>query len=91
MKPSLNLLIYPLILQEDALALFLFIIVLDYLLKKRTQEIESEIATYQRQSRRYPDKVLRSLDSADDIDILESTLNRARVQLPRIASVAEDV
>ena len=71
------------VLQGDVtLVPFLFIIVVNYILKKSTHEIDSGIVTHQRKSRRHPTKVLNGLDFADDIALLESTLPRAQVHCP---------
>ncbi len=79
------------VLQGDVLAPFVFIIVVDYLLKRATAEVESGVVTHPRRSRRYPAKLLNDLDFADDIALLESTIPRAQAQLSRTASAAEDI
>ena len=55
------------VLQGDVLAPFLSIILVDYLLKKATSDLDSGAVTHPRLSRRYPVKVLNDLDFADDI------------------------
>lgn len=45
------------VLQGDVLPPFLFIIVVDYLLKKATAGLDSGVVTHPRQSRRYPAKL----------------------------------
>ena len=42
------------VLQGDVLAPFLFIIMVDFLLKKATSDVESGVITHPRRSRRYP-------------------------------------
>lgn len=79
------------VLQGDVLAPFLFVILVDYLLKKATSELDSGVVTHPRRSRRYPAKVLNDLDFADDIALLESTIPRAQAQLTRTAAAAEDL
>jgi len=79
------------VLQGDVLAPFLFIVLVDFLLKKATTCVESGVETHPRRSRRYPAQVLNDLDFADDIALLESTMLRAQEQLTRTASAAEDL
>ena len=62
----------PGVLQEDALAPFLFVVLVDYLLKKDTSQLHSGVVTYPHRSRRHPAKSLNDLDFADDIALLES-------------------
>ena len=69
------------VLQDDFLAPFLFIILVDYLLKKTTSDLDSGAVTHPRRSRRYPVIVLNDLDFADDIALLESTIPWAQAQL----------
>ena len=77
------------VLQGDVLAPFLFIILVDYLLKKATSDLDSGAVTHPRRSRRYPVKVLNDLDFADDIALLESTIPRAQAQLTSTAAAAK--
>ena len=79
------------VLQGDVLAPFLFIILVDYLLKKATSDLDSGAVTHPRRSRRYPVKVLNDLDFADDIALLESTIPRAQAQLTSTAAAAKDL
>ena len=79
------------VLQGDVLAPFLFIILVDYLLKKATTDLDSGAVTHPRRSRRYPVKVLNDLDFADDIALLESTIPRAQAQLTSTAAAAKDL
>ena len=61
------------VLQGDVLAPFLFIIFYhscDYLLGKASGP-DSGVVTCSRQSRRYPAKMVKDLDLADDIALLE--------------------
>ena len=73
-------------LQGDALAPFLFIILVDYPLL-RTTDGDSGVLTCPRKSSRYPAKVLNDLDFADDIALLESSISRAQSQLIRTANL----
>ena len=77
------------VLQGDVLAPFLFIMLIDYLMKRATEDTESGIVTHPRQSRRHPAKFLNDLDFADDIALLESSIPNAQVQLTRTAAAAE--
>ena len=79
------------VLQGDVLELFLFIILVDYLLKKATSDLDSGAVTHPRRSRRYSVKVLNNLDFANDITLLESTIPRAQAQLTSTAAAAKDL
>ena len=74
------------VLQGDVLAPFLFIVLLvEYLLKKATSQLDSGVVTHPRRSRRHPAKSLNDLDFADDIALLESSIFRAQAQLTKTA------
>ena len=77
------------VLQGDVLAPFLFIMLIDYLMRKATDNCESGIVTHPRQSRRHPAIYLNDLDFADDIALLESSMTNAQAQLSRTAAAAE--
>ena len=79
------------VLQGDVLAPFLFIMLIDYLMRKATENIESGIVTHPRRSRRHPAISLNDLDFADDIALLESSMTNAQAQLSRTAAAAEDL
>ena len=79
------------VLQGDVLAPFLFIVLIDYLMKRATENIESGVVTHPRQSRRHPAKTLNDLDFADDIALLESSIPNAQRQLTRTAVSAEQL
>ena len=79
------------VIQGDVLALFLFIILVDYLLEKSTSGVDAGIITHPRRSRRYPASMLNDLDFADDIALLESSMSRAQSKLTRTATVAADL
>ena len=55
------------VLQGDVLAPFVFIIVVDYLLKEAINGLDSGVVTHPRRSRRFPAKLLNDLNFADDI------------------------
>ena len=67
------------VLQGDTLAPFLFIIVLDYALRKAIDRKEEELGfTLQpRKSRRHPKQVLTNLDFADDFSVLSDEIAQA--------------
>ena len=78
------------VLQGDVLAPFLFVVLVDYLLKKATSQLDSGVVTHPRRSRRHPAKSLNDLDFADDIALLESSISRAQAQLTKTAEAAAD-
>ena len=77
------------VLQGDVLAPFIFIILVDYLMKKATDEFDREIVTHPRRSSRHPAKHLNDLDFDDNIAVLESTTPLA--QATRTAAAAKDL
>ena len=79
------------VLQGDVWAPFLFIILVDYLMRKATSDLDFGVETHPRCSRRYPAKVLNDLDFADDIALLESTMALAQAQVTSTASAAKDL
>ena len=79
------------VLQGDVLAPFLFIVLVDYLLKKATSDVDTGVVTHPRRSRRYPARVINDLDFADDIALLESTMSQAQAQLNRTATAAKEL
>ena len=68
------------VLQGDTLAPFLFIIVLDYALRKATAGREDELGftITPRTSRRHPKVTLTDLDFADDIGLLSDEIAQAQ-------------
>ena len=79
------------VLQGDILAPFLFVVLVDYLLKKATSQLDFGVVTHPRRSRRHPAKSLNDLDFADDITLLESSISRAQAQLTKTAEAAADL
>ena len=79
------------VLQGDVLAPFRFVVLVDYLLKKATSQLDSGVVTHPRRSRRRPAKSLNDLDFADDIAFLESSISRAQAQLIKTAEAAADL
>ena len=74
-------------LQGDTLASFLFIIVLDYAMRKALadgKEEELGFTITPKRSRRYPKVALADLDFADDIALLSDAINQAQELLSRV-------
>ena len=68
------------VLQGDTLAPFLFVIVLDYAMRKAMAGREDELGftITPRKSRRHPKEVLADLDFADDISLLSDEMRQAQ-------------
>ena len=64
------------VLQGDTLAPFLFIIVLDYVLRS-CMCFDNGLTITPRQSRRLPGVKVTDLDFADDLDLLSDTIQQA--------------
>ncbi|CAJ1087270.1 Craniofacial development protein 2 [Xyrichtys novacula] len=82
------------VLQGDTLAPFLFIIVLDYALRKALadgKEEELGFTITPRRSRRHPKEVLADLDFADDIALLSDTVEQAQELLLRVETECNKV
>ena len=77
------------VLQGDVLTPFLFVVLVDYLLKKVTWQLDSGAVNHPRRSRRHPAKPLNDLDFADDIALLESSISQAHAQLTKTAEAAD--
>ena len=78
------------VLQGDPLAPFLFIICLDYALRTSITETDG-LTLRRRRSRRYPTEVLADLDYADDIALLENSIELAQDLLVRVEKACQDV
>ena len=76
------------VMQGDTLAPFLFVIVLDYALRKAINGREQDLGLTltPRRSRRYPAVVLTDLDYADDISLLSNNMEQAQELLSRVES-----
>ena len=74
------------VMQGDTLAPFLFIIALDYALRKAISGREEELGftLTHRQSRRHPAVVLTDLDYADDICLVSKEVEQAQELLTRV-------
>ena len=81
------------VLQGDTLAPFLFIIVLDYAMRKAMAGCEEDLGftLTPRKSRRYPKEVLADLDFADDIALLSDAINQAQQLLTRVETECKKV
>ena len=81
------------VLQGDTLAPYLFIIVLDYVMRVAIGDDESMLGftITPRRSRRHPAELITDLDFADDIALLSDTLHQAQNLLSRVESAAESV
>ena len=70
------------VLQGDMLALYLFIICLDYVLRTSIDKIrENSFKLTKKRSRRYPAKTITDADYTNDIAILANTPNQAKTLL----------
>ena len=74
------------VLQGDVLAPFLFIIMIDYTMKR--SEGNHGFTTVPRRSSRYPKEVVNDLHFADDIALLENSFEQAQAQLNTVAEEA---
>ena len=74
------------VLQGDTLAPFLFIIVLDYALRKAIAGREDGLGftICPRKSRRHPKVTITDLDFADDISLLSDEIQQAQELLLRV-------
>ena len=78
------------VLQGDPLAPFLFIICLDYALRASITETDG-LTLRRRRSRRHPAEVIADLDYADDIALLENSIEAAQDLLIRVERACKDV
>ena len=81
------------VLQGDILAPYLFIIVLDYVMKVALGNDEANLGftISQRRSRMQPAEVLTDLDFANDIALLSDTISHAQELLTRVEDAADTV
>ena len=77
------------VLQGDVLAPFLFIIMIDFIMKQ--SEGTHGFITAPRISSKYPREVINDLNFADDIALFENSLEEAQVQLNRTATEAQKI
>ena len=80
------------VLQGDTLAPYIFIIYLDYVLRRALDENKELGLTLTKQkSRRYPEKKITDADYADDLAVLADTLKDATTLLHNIEKVAKQI
>ena len=80
------------VLQEDTLALYLFIISLDYVLRTSIDKIrENGFKLTKERSRRYPTKTITDADYADDIALLANASARAETLLHGLERAAAGI
>ena len=81
------------VMQGDTLAPFLFIIVLDFAMRKAILGKEQELGftIQQRRSSRYPAVAICDLDFADDIVLLSNEIDQARQLLLRVQQECRNV
>ena len=81
------------VLQGDTLAPYLFIIVLDYVMRQATEGMEEELGLTlkKRQSRRIGAQSVTDLDFADDLALLSNLVEEAQELLNRVEISAKSV
>jgi len=81
------------VLQGDTLAPFLFIVVLDYVMRHALKDIslDTGIVLEERRSRRHPETRLHDLDFADDISLLATAISSAETLLQSIEDASNCV
>ena len=81
------------VMQGDTLAPYLFVIVLDYAMRKAITGRENELGlTLQhRQSSRFPEQSICDLDFADDIVLLSNEIEQARKLLQSVQKECRSV
>ena len=81
------------VLQGDTLAPYLFIIVIDYALRKALKGKEEELGFQlkRRQSSRVGPEVITDLDFADDIALLSEQTTQAQEMLTRVEQASSEV
>jgi hypothetical protein len=76
------------VLQGDCLAPYIFIIVLDYVLRHAIDDISCGFQYCQRKSSRYEAKFITDLDFADDIGLFANTVENVQIMLSSIETWA---
>ena len=81
------------VLQGDTLAPYLFVIVLDYILRKTFEGRETELGftLHRQRSRRVPAVCVTDLDFADDIAVITEEISQAQEILTSLELEAENV
>ena len=78
------------VLQGDVLAPFIFIIIMDWVLRQSNID-DIGFTMIPRRSRRYPEETLSNLGFADDVSLLSNSVKNAQDQLDRVTQVAAEV
>jgi len=81
------------VLQGDTLAPYLFVIVVDYVMRTALKDREQELGfkLRRRQSRRIPATVITDMDFADDIALVSESIAQAQEMLSRVEDSAYGV
>ena len=81
------------VLQGDTLAPYLFVIVLDFVMRKAFEGNEEELGFHlnRRRSRRTPPTVVTDLDFADDIALLTEEIKQAQDMITKLENEAAKV
>ena len=80
------------VLQGDTLAPYLFVIVVDYILRQSVDNIHTNGITIKKQtSRRHPSKHLTDLDYADDMALISDTLPKAQELLNSLKKASNKI
>ena len=80
------------VLQGDTLALYLFIICLDYVLRTSIDKMkENGFKLTKERSRRYPSQIITDVDCADDIALLANTSAQVKTQLHTLERAAAGI
>ena len=78
------------VLQGDVLAPFIFIVIMDWILRQSNID-DIGFTMIPRRSRRYPEETLSNLGFADDVSLLSNSVKNAQAQLDRVSLVAAEV
>ena len=81
------------VMQGDTLAPYLFVIILDYIMRQAIGEDQNNLGftIEERKSRRFPAVKITDLDFADDIALLSDEIQQAQELLTRIETSAAKV
>ena len=80
------------VLQGDTLAPYLFVICLDYIMRRAIENNSNlGFTLHQQRSRRHPPKMITDADYADDLCIISDLLNDATILLHRIEEAASKI
>ena len=78
------------VLQGDVLAPYLFIVVIDWVMRNSNIE-DLGFITHKRISRRTPEQKIGDLEYADDISLLENETHKAQQQIDSLSDTAKEV